>query len=155
MSSSSSKANFCFWQSSLFILIFIENSVVWDEIWTLASMAAKGASGKFQTLQRSPRAIDKIKDYRILTKRWSSIFNEREPKICLGWVFNFKLDSFTPQQKKCTTSTLPWSRKLAPGFVLFADVCPWTKGILSLEMNKSLLIEKSALASMIASQAIL
>ncbi len=77
----------------------------------------------FQYLQVRPRAfqsgasevsLGSIKD------------TGREIKSCLGRVFHFKLGSFVvikEVQGKMHRQIL--SRKLSPGFVLLAYVCPW------------------------------
>ncbi len=57
----------------------------------------------------------------------SAISNGREPRSCLGWVFNIKLGSLVSKQLNCMAHTHShfWSWKLGLGFVLLADVCPW------------------------------
>ncbi len=56
----------------------------------------------------------------------SAISNGREPRSCLGRVFNIKLGSFVSKQLNCMARThTATSWKLGLGFVLLAEVCPW------------------------------
>jgi hypothetical protein len=43
----------------------------------------------------------------------TAISNEREPKRCLGRVFNFKLGSFTPQSMQTLTSEVENSAQVS------------------------------------------
>jgi len=46
--------------------------------------------------------------------------NWREPKTCLGRVFNYKLGCFEDVHE-----THVYGCTLGPGFVLLSKVCPW------------------------------
>ncbi len=55
----------------------------------------------------------------------SVITTGREPRSCLGLVFNFKLGSFTDNTKNVAACKWPLLKlKLGPGFVLIVEVCP-------------------------------
>ncbi len=76
-----------------------------------------------------------------ISKMWFEYFldsgvkisNGMETRSCLGRVFNFKLDSFVSKQFKCTAyAQPPLELKTRPGFVLYAEFCPWLdQGILT------------------------
>jgi hypothetical protein len=57
----------------------------------------------------------------------STIFNGREPKGCLGRVYNNKLGSFASREHTCMAHMQPFLelKTFGPGFVLLTEVWPW------------------------------
>ncbi len=64
----------------------------------------------------------------VRAKAGSDITNRREPRSCLGRVFNFKLGSFVSKKYHCMACTQSLLKlKFGPGLVLIAKVCPWLR----------------------------